>query len=373
MKKIVYLVSEDWYFCSHRLNLAREAIKSGFSVYLLANINHERQLIEKYGIKIIPLKYLKRSRINLFGEFFSLLEIYIKLNKIKPNILHSVALKPVIYGSLSTLFLKNVKNINALGGLGFIFSSGSLKAKILRPIVLNLLKFICNRKKNILILQNRDDYKFVFRKLKLKQENISLIKGAGVDCNKFKESKNNNQIPVILLASRMIWDKGVKEFFNAAKLIKNKGIKAKFVLVGKPDLENPNSISLKQLNLWNNSRIIQWWGYRSDMIEVFKAVNIVTLPTFYGEGIPKVLIEGMACSKPIVTTDMPGCRDIVQDGKNGILVKPKDFSDLAKALEKLILDPDLCKKMGSKGRALAVENYSQEKIFSKIINLYLDD
>ncbi len=373
MKKIVFLVSEDWYFCSHRLNLAIEAINSGFSVYLLANINNERKLIEKCGIKIIPLKYLKRSRINIFGEFISLLEIYIKINKIKPNILHSVALKPVIYGSLSTLFSNNVKNINALGGLGFIFSSGTFKARILRPIVLNLLKFICNRKNNILILQNLDDYKFVYNKLKINQKNISLIKGAGVDCNKFKERKNNNKIPIILLASRMIWDKGIKEFYNAAKLIKKKGIKAKFILVGKPDQENPNSISLKQLNIWNNSGIIEWWGYRSDMVEVFKDVDIVVLPTFYGEGIPKVLIEGMACSKPIVATDMPGCRDLVIDGSNGILVKPKDFFDLAKALEKLILDPGLCKKMGAKGRALAVENYCQEKIFSKIINLYSDE
>ena len=373
MKKIVYLISEDWYFCSHRLNLAIKAINSGFLVYLLTNVKYKKEIIEKYGIKVIPLKYLKRSRINIFWEFFSILEIFLKIRKINPNILHAVALKPVIYGCLASSFFKDIKNINALGGLGFIFSSGTLKAKILKPIVLYSLKIFCNKKKSKLIVQNKDDYDFVLKRLNLKKNTVKLIKGAGVDCNHFNPREINEELPIVLMASRMIWDKGVKEFYKAAEILKGKGIQAKFVLVGKPDLENPNSVTSKQLEIWDKTGIIEWWGYQSNMVEIFQRASIVTLPTFYGEGIPKVLIEGMACCKPIVTTDMPGCRDLVEDGINGILVKPKDFIDLASALEKLILNPFLCKEMGLKGRNIALKKYSQQKIFSETIKLYLDD
>jgi len=372
VKKIIYLISEDWYFCSHRLGLAKEAIKRNFEVYLLSNIDEHKSFIESQGIEVIPLRFLKRSRINLFYEILSILEIFYILLKINPDILHSVALKPVIYGSLSSIFFRKIKNINAIAGLGFIFSSGSLKAKILKPLIIFLLKIISSRRNSKLIVQNTDDHFFVSNSLNLKSRNISLIESVGVDLEKFQIKNTVNSLPVVILASRMIWHKGIGEFFAAASLIKKKNIKAKFVLVGKPDLENPSSISKEQLLFWNDSGIIEWWGYRDDMVEVFNQASIVTLPSFYGEGIPKVLIEAMACSKPIVTTNMPGCRDLVVQESNGLLVKPKDHIDLADALEKLIFDPKLCARMGRKGREIAVRKFDQKKIINNTLRLYFD-
>ena len=171
----------------------------------------------------------------------------------------------------------------------------------------------------------------------------------------------------------MIWAKGVGEFYSAASLLKKKKVKAKFVLVGKPDIENPSSISREQLLSWDKSGIIEWWGYKENMVEVFQQSSIVTLPSFYGEGIPKVLVEAMAFSKPIVTTHMPGCKDLVFEESNGLLVKPKDIIGLANALEKLILDPKLCEQMGRKGREIACRKYDQRKIIGKTLNLYSNE
>ena len=370
MKRLVFIVTEDWYFCSHRLDLAKEAIRSNFEVFLLSNISNKRQLIEEKGIKIIPLRFLKRSRINIFIELLSVIEICIILKKIKPDILHSVALKPVIYGSLSSFLIPKLININALGGLGFIFSSGSIKARILRPIILNSLKIISNRGRNNLIVQNKDDYFFVLNKLGLKKENISLIEGVGVDTYKFRPTKKVNKTPIVILASRMICDKGISEFVNAAKLLKRRGVIAKFVLVGKPDEENPRAISIDQLNIWHDSKIIEWWGYMKDMEKVLQKASIVTLPSFYGEGIPKILIEAMSSAKPIVTTNMPGCRDLVINQLNGFLVEAKDYIGLANALEKLILNPQLCIEMGLNGRNIALSKYKQERIWKQTIELY---
>jgi len=372
-KKILYLVTEDWYFCSHRLDLAKEAIKKNFKVYLLANMGEYKEYIEKQGIEVISLRFMSRSRVNIFSEIISILEILFVLLKIKPDILHSVALKPVIYGSFASIFTGRIKNINALGGLGFIFSSGSLKARFLRPLILTALKFIFSRRKSKLIVQNRDDYIFVSKKLKIEKNNICLIEGAGVDLKKFSIKQKTNQIPFVLLASRMIWAKGVGEFVAAASLLNERGVKAKFVLVGKPDNENPNCISKKQLLFWHRSGIVEWMGYKRDMVSIFKQSSIVTLPSYYGEGIPKVLIEAMACSKPIVTTYMPGCKELVIEEKNGLLIKPRDHINLANALEKLILNPELCLEMGQYGRKLAEIKYDQKKIFNEILDLYIND
>ena len=170
----------------------------------------------------------------------------------------------------------------------------------------------------------------------------------------------------------MIWDKGIKEFVNAAIVLNKKGIKAKFLLVGKPDKGNPRSIPEEILAQWNKFDFIDWVGYQSNMVNIFKMASIVTLPTFYGEGMPKVLIEAMSCSRPIVTTNVPGCRDLIVDQFNGILVKPKDHLDLANAIEKLICDQDLCKKMGLRGKEIAHKKYNQEKITKETLDLYLN-
>lgn len=372
MKTVVFLITEDWYFYSHRIFLAKKAISSGFRVYLLSNCYEHKEIIENFGINVIPLRFFKRSRMNIFSETLSVIEILLILMKIKPSILHSVALKPVIYGSLASLFLAKVKNINAIAGLGFIFSSGSIKAKILRPIVFSLLKLLCGRNNNRTIVQNKADYFFVTEKLGIKKQNVSLIESAGVDIKKFSINNFNNYKPKVVLASRMIWDKGIKEFVNAAIVLNKKGIKAKFLLVGKPDKGNPRSIPEEILAQWNKFDFIDWVGYQSNMVNIFKMASIVTLPTFYGEGMPKVLIEAMSCSRPIVTTNVPGCRDLIVDQFNGILVKPKDHLDLANAIEKLICDQDLCKKMGLRGKEIAHKKYNQEKITKETLDLYLN-
>ena len=366
--KLLFFVTEDWYFISHRLPIAIAAIKQGYDVTLVTRVSKYGETIRSKGIKLIPLK-LSRGGINPVSELgviFRLISIY---RKEKPNIVHHVAVKPVLYGTIAAIFSKVPHVVNALAGLGYIFTSDSLKARILKPFVSLAFRQLLSRRNSRIILQNPDDAKLLCDAKISKAGNVTIIRGSGVDTQTYIMRPEPVGVPVILLASRLLWDKGIGEFIEAATILKKKGVVARFVLAGDVDEQNPSSIPNDKVKDWIEDGLIEWLGHREDMPEVISQSNIVCLPS-YREGLPKVLIEAASCGRAIVATDIPGCREIVQDNYNGLLVKPRDPEAIAEALEKLIISPSLRIAMGEKGRKLVEEEFSIQKIVLQTTQLY---
>jgi len=367
--KIIYFITEDWYFWTHRRPIARAYMDAGNDVIVVTRVNKHQDRIESEGFRVLPIQ-LKRKGKNIFKELRSLLEIVQIYRRERPDIVHHVAVKPVIYGSIAAMVTRVPFTVNALAGLGYIFVNQGLKASFIKRIFLLIYKIIFYSKSTIGLFQNPEDQDLFISSGIVNKKRTELIKGSGVDMSLFKITPEHSDVITVLLAGRMLWDKGVGDLVDAAKILHSKGVKCRIVLVGKPDIENPKSIPECILQRWNDEGIVEWWGYQENMAGIFSSSHIVSLPTTYGEGVPKFLIEAAACGRPIVATDVPGCREIVHDGQNGLLVPPHDAKSLADALEKLIKDTDLRKIMGARGRALAEEEFSEEIVVSKTMRLY---
>jgi glycosyltransferase involved in cell wall biosynthesis len=284
-----------------------------------------------------------------------------------PDIVHHVALKPILYGNIAALGLP-LKIVNAFAGLGYLESSKSPKAMILRTMIWNTMRFLLNRRNSFTILQNFEDRDFAVNNLGLSSENTEVIMGSGVDLELFRPSLQPSGAPIVMLPSRLLWNKGVAEFVAAAELLVSTGIHARFVLVGDTDEGSPSAIPRSQLAEWNDSGSIEWWGKMSNMQEVLPRASIICLPS-YREGIPKVLIEAAACGRPIVTTDVPGCRDVVQHYVNGMLVPPNNVDVLALTIRVLLGNSDLRARMGDAGRKVAA-HFSQDVVIEKTLARY---
>ncbi|MBI5418335.1 glycosyltransferase family 4 protein [Candidatus Poribacteria bacterium] len=366
--KILFLVTEDWYFWSHRLPIACAARDNGFDVVVATRVQKHKEKIINEGFKLIPLSLIRRNK-NPFLEIKAMLEIINIYKSEKPDIVHHVAMKPVIYGSIAARIVGIKATVNALAGMGYLFISDKLAVKFIQKIIKILFKILFNHDKTKLIVQNYDDYQMLIDKNIVKEKYIAIIRGSGVDITKFFSMEEPIGTPIVLLASRMLWDKGVEEFVNAATILKKCGVNAKFVLVGDNDLENPSCIPEKQLKAWDNNKIVEWHGHSDDMPSIFAKAAIVCLPS-YREGLPKVLLEAASCGKPIIAADVPGCREIVMHGENGLLVPVRNEQKLADAIKYLLDNPSVRKKMGEKSRQIVVENFSVEKVINSTLNLY---
>jgi glycosyltransferase involved in cell wall biosynthesis len=367
-KKIIFFVTEDWYFCSHRLVLAVSALNAGYDVGVVTRVQSHGDTIRQAGINLIPIQ-INRSGLNFFEDIRSFIQLVKIYRKEKPDIVHHVALKPVLYGSLAAIVAKIPFVVNALAGMGSLFSSSSRIIYFLKKILLSLFRVLCSRTNTKLILQNKDDFS-LFDTLGVPRANIVLIPGSGVDTSVFSVSPEPQGTITITLVSRMLKDKGIYEFVSAAQKIKKQGISAKFILVGGADPLNPSSIDEKQLLAWDRQGDITWLGRQNDIAHILHKTHIAVLPSYYREGLPKALLEAASCGKPIVTTDAPGCREIVQDGVNGILVPVRDSEKLAQAIVTLIQDPAKRKTMGQKGRELVEKYFAQEIICKQTLDVY---
>lgn len=367
-KKTIYFITEDWYFWSHRLPIARASRDAGNEVIVVTRVNKHQERIESEGFRVIPIK-LKRQGKNIFKELGSLLEIIRIYRKEKPDVVHHVAVKPVIYGSVAGMITRVPFIVNSLAGLGYIFLNKGFKASFVRQIFILIYKIIFYPKSTVGLFQNPEDQELFISLGILNKKRSELIKGSGVDISLFSVTPVYRGLITIILAGRMLWDKGIGELVEAAKILYFKGSKFRIVLVGKPDKENPKTISKGILQGWHDEGVVEWWGYQENMVDVLSKAHIAVLPS-YREGVPKFLIEAAACGRPIVATDVPGCREIVRDGQNGLLVPSHDAKSLADALEILINDSDLRKSMGERGREIVEEEFSEEIVVSKTMELY---
>ncbi|MBS0185262.1 MAG: glycosyltransferase family 4 protein [Proteobacteria bacterium] len=368
---LLYVITEDWGLFTHRIDLARRAQKAGYRVGIACSVKNHGKKIEAENFDLYPLKSLKRGSLNPFRDVLAFWELFSLYRKIRPDILHQVALKPVLYGSIAARLAKVPAIVNALGGLGYLFIDTSFKVKSIRFFLLRLLKWAFHCKNVSLILQNPEDKK-VFRKL-ISPQQLYLIRGSGVNLNVFHPPLSLKQKKKSLLKAivccRLLWDKGIGEVIEAARLLKEKKVPLRLQIVGASDPENPSSIPESFLKSWRQENIIDFLGSRDDIPMLLQESDIAVLPS-YREGLPKALLEAAATGLPLVATDVPGCREIVQDGINGFLVPVKDAQKLAEVLEALACDASLRQKMGKESLKLVKDQFSEEKINTEILEIY---
>jgi glycosyltransferase involved in cell wall biosynthesis len=334
--RVLYFVTEDWFFCSHFLDRALAARAVGYEVMVLTRVGEHGERIRSAGLSLFPLD-LRRRGLNPFAELATVMKVRGVYRKLKPDLVHHVALKPILYGSLAARLSSVPRLVNAPVGMGFVFSSASWLARVLRPLVGFALRALLNPPGSRVVFENPDDLGAAVRKGLVRREDAVLIRGAGVDLERFRPRPEPEGPPRVVLVARMLWDKGVGEFVEAARTLKARGVAARFLLVGAPDRENPAAIEVARLEAWQAEGIIEWWGPRSDVDRILADSHIACLPS-YREGLPKSLLEALAAGRPIVATDVPGCREAVRNGQNGFLVPSHDAVALAKALEVLIGD-----------------------------------
>ncbi|MGZ3744004.1 MAG: glycosyltransferase family 4 protein [Pseudobdellovibrionaceae bacterium] len=367
--KIILAVNTLGSFISHRRGLFLK-LKESQAVQVILPASEDHQAVQNEIPENLLLSIpMSRKGINPFIELTTIIAYYLQYRENKPDLVHHFTIKPVIYGTLAARLAGVPKIINSITGLGFVFTSNSLKAKILGVLVKYLYRFCFSSQNVRVIFQNTDDRDFFINHGIIKKDRCFLVEGSGVDVQKFSPSLTNNSIPKIFLASRLLIEKGIFEFIEALQILKQKGLKFEAIIAGDIDPGNPGSISRPQFNEWKQSNIATFLGFQKDMAAILKSIDIACLPS-YREGLPMALLEAMAAGKPLVTTDAPGCRSTVKESRNGFLVPIKNPQALADGLEKLFLDPELCKKMGNESRLIAVEFFSNEKITSEIIKVY---
>lgn len=367
--KLLYVFSDDRFFWSHRLAVAEGALSNGYEVIIATGVYSHADQIRNKGFRLIPLKLTRKTKslLSEWGAVKQLKQIY---RTEQPDIVHHVAIKAVLYGSMASLGRKSVPTLNALTGLGYLVASSSAKAALLRSVVWSAFSFLFKRSHQLVLVENEQDKQLLVDKLGVSSQKIVVTRGSGVNVQIFQPAPEPAGIPVVMLASRLLWIKGIQEFVEAAQLLRDKGVSARFVLAGDGDPNNPSCVLLEQLLHWQNSGIVECWGHQHDMPQVFKRANLVCLPSHGGEGVPKVLMEAAACGRAIITTDVPGCRDVVRDGVNGLLVQPRNAVALAEAIEKLLNSPALRLQMAEKGRQIAVKEFSEEAVVRETLELY---
>jgi glycosyltransferase involved in cell wall biosynthesis len=362
MPKLLFVVTEDWYFVSHRLPLAVAARGAGFEVAVATRCANHCAAIREAGVTVIPFG-MDRRGLNPLGVLREVLALSALLRRERPGIVHLVALRPVVVGQIAARLAGIPRVISAITGMGFLFTAQGRNHWARRGLERALPRLLS---RGLTIVQNGDDARQL-EALGVASSRLRLIPGAGVDTGRFKPVRVPEGPPVVMLASRLLWDKGVGEFVESARQLAGSG--ARFVLVGAAEDDNPAAISRAEVERWVRDGVVEWWGHQADMAATLAQASIVCLPS-YREGLPKVLLEAMACGKPCITTDAPGCRDAVRHGDNGLLVPVRDAEALALAIRRLLERPEERAHMGARGRERAVSEFSQEKVIEATLAVY---
>lgn len=368
-KTLLIVANVDWFFISHRLVIAEEAVKQGWKVFVACEDTGRSHEISSKGISFVNLSF-SRSGTNPVEELQTIADFYKLYKRIKPDVVHQVTLKPVIYGSIVAKLLKIPKIVNAISGLGYNFTGE--KKSVVQKILLKLMKYGFNRDNMSIIFQNDDDKNELLKLGVIAQNNnLVKIKGSGVDLEQFNQSEFPDfDLIKILFPARMLWDKGVKELLEASTLLKNKYQgKIQFILSGLADKDNKAGVSEEYLNTWCDGAYVKWIGYQKEMVAVYRDSHIVVLPS-YREGMPKTLLEACAIGRPIITTDAIGCRECVDEGENGYKVPLYSVQELADAIEKLSTNKEEIIRMGANSRKKSEKEFDVKEVIKKHIKLY---
>ena len=368
--RLLFLVTEDWYFCSHRLALGRAAVRAGFDVTVATRVHNHAPAIIEAGMNVVALPWSRRST-RPWNELRTLISLYRLYRSFGPDLVHHVALKPVLYGSVVARIARTRRIINAVAGFGYSFVASGTRAAVARRILDATFRVLCNRPGAMVLVQNPDDERVLVEDGMVAPSRVVVIPGSGVDTDLFSPAPGgtpDGNVRVTLV-SRMLWSKGVGEFVEAVRILRRRGIEFEAVLVGSPDPENPQAIPEETLRGWCEEGVVDWSGHDDDIPSVWARSNVAVLPS-HREGLPKTLLEAAACGVPMIATDVPGCREVVIDGRNGLLVPPRDACALAAAIERLVSEPATRREMGRVARTEAVEKFSEPVVIDRMLALY---
>lgn len=374
---ILYVLNEAYFFLSHRIQLAEKALEAGFDVHMAAPADHawapagfNIAEIESRGIRCHAISLSRRGQ-NPFQELKSIFSIWLLIRRTKPDLIHFLTIKPILYGGLITRMTGHAA-VFGLTGLGYVFSARGLLAQIRCAVVEGLMRIVFGAPRSRVIVQNHGDWRLLVDRAIVDRDSVYVIVGSGVDLGVFSYAPvvQKGDRRVVTLAGRLIWDKGVREFVEAARIVRRRLPNIEFRLVGDTKPENPRSVPIEQLKAWADEGVVKWEGHRSDMVQVLHEADIVCLPTLYAEGVPKVLLEAAACGRCIVASDTPGCREVVTPDVNGLLIAPGDVPSLVGALEQLLGDTERCVQMGREGARLANDSFGSDTVVAETIALY---
>lgn len=370
MCKLLFVTNDAWFFVSHRLELASTMHESGWSCFVSARPDETVDQIEKAGAKFLPWSVRPRGK-SFLTEISTFLELRKVLKEVKPDLVHMITIKPVLYGGILCRLMGVPSCVFAVSGLGALFSGTSLFSRMLRFPLILIYRFVVNHPNNILIFQNEDNKKQLLTLLGI-DANTRLIRGSGVNLSNFALIEEPSGIPVVTLAARLLKDKGIGEFVDAAAILMERGLEVKCqVAGGNSGAGNPAAYTQNELETLQQKTHIDWLGEVKNIPDLFSKSNIVVLPSYH-EGLPKVLVEAGAAGRPVVTTNIPGCKDAITPGETGLLVPVRDPIALANAIETLLLDKSLRQKMGGAGRELVEREMQTTSISAQHKTIYED-
>jgi glycosyltransferase involved in cell wall biosynthesis len=368
-QRLLFIINDTAFFLSHRLPLAIAAKEKGYEVHVAAPIGKSVAEIEEAGLIYHSIPLSRRGK-NPFQELKSMRAMLCLMQNLKPDLVHLVTIKPILYGGLMARVLKIPAVVAAVSGLGSVFTTQTLRSKILRTGIKRLYRLALKHPNLKVIFQNEDDRQLLLHNKTFKESQTVLVRGSGVDMNAYKaHPENQDATPIVVMISRLLKDKGVLEYIAAAKMLKANKLNAEFLLIGESDYGNPAYIHDDLLTLWRSEGAVELLGFRKDIAQLMEKANLVVLPS-YREGLPKVLIEAAACGRAVITTDVPGCRDAIEPNKTGLLVPVRDPKALAQAIEHLINNPNQRQEYGKAGRDLAEREFAIEHIVSAHMQVY---
>ena len=368
-QKILYIANVDFFLVSHRLNLAIEARNKGYEVHIACEFTDKYNFLKKRGFILHELSYKRSSKFpSIFKEIKSFFEILFLLKKISPNLVHVISLKPIIYVGIITKFFPKIKLIISITGLGYVFNNTRKKIFFLKKILIIFFKLIFRNKNVVTIFQNSNNKSILESHGVEFCGKTKLIKGAGVDLDKFKYVKEPTEEFRVIMISRLLVDKGVREFSAASKILYEKNIKVKMIIVGGID-NNPTSIKKEEVFAWEENNNLEWWGYKKNIPKIISMANLICLPSYH-EGFPKVLMEAAAGSRAVIRTDVPGCRDAIVPNKTGILIELKNSEQIASAIEDLKNNHTKRKQMGLEARKHAEKYFNIDRITKEHMEIY---
>jgi glycosyltransferase involved in cell wall biosynthesis len=367
--RLLMVVNDAPFFWSHRLPLAEGAKRRGWDVHVATGPGAHDADIAPRGLTYHPVPALTRAGRNPARELEVVASLARLFRAIRPDVLHLVSIKPVLYGGIVARLVGVPAVVSAVSGLGYVFLARGARANVARGAALAAYRVALGKGRSRTIFQNEDDRKELLGRGVVSPDRTVIIRGSGVDLDVFPaRPEPEGGRPLVVLPSRLLWDKGVGELVRAARILRRGGSDARFALVGDTD-PNPTTVPRATLEAWSAEGVVEWWGFRDDMPEVLRQASLVCLPS-YREGLPKALLEAGATARAAVTTDVPGCRDAVRHEHNGLLVPPRDAHALAEALGRLLSDPALRRRMGAAGRARAEAEFSVERVVDETMAVY---
>lgn len=364
---VIYLVSEDWYFWSHRRNLARAARDNGWKVVVATRVTSHDRHIEQEGFRCEPVEVHRGSR-SPFDDALYIMRVVRLYRRYRPKIVHHVGIKPILYGSIAARLVGVPSVVNAVAGLGYLFISQSRSVRLIRAVVVAALRYVLARAGMMVVVQNADD-RAVFASAIVDEKQVVTIPGAGVDVDHFTPQPERPGEVVVAQVGRLLWDKGIATLVEAAAILHAWGAPVRVVAVGDTDAANPASVDPAVLDEWRREGHVEFWGFREDMRAVWEEAHIAVLPSLR-EGMPKSLLEAAACGRPLIATAVPGCRELVRDGENGLLVPANDSLALADAIHRLVIDPGKRQEMGTAARRIVESGFADRIIIGRTLALY---